>query len=83
MRKQVVSNEVSVQIKDVSVEFNMTPLIVVAAFILGLAFLIGGAPAVLTALWWLLLAFVVVCGAAILLSMMAFAFGLYLALRRT
>ena len=38
-------------------------MIYLAAFVLALAFLIGGAPAVLTALWWLLLAFVVVCGA--------------------
>jgi hypothetical protein len=37
-------------------------MIYVAAFALALAFLFGGAPALIAVLWWLALAFVVVCG---------------------
>jgi hypothetical protein len=57
-------------------------VIYIAAFVLAVAYLIGGAPAVLAVLWWLLLAFVVVCGGWLLLHVLLFAFGVYLGLRR-
>lgn len=56
-------------------------MIYLAAFVLALAFLIGGASAVLAVLWWLLLAFVVVCGAVFLISVLAFILGVYLGTR--